>query len=101
MATPEIDHLERGRTAAKRDIEAGRPRLFWTRYTRAEWWHFFPELFRSRFGVEVVDPVPETVGYLEGYNSMVKAHIDEKQGAGAFEKAREEVERLRQEFYAQ
>src|SRR5258708_27407688 len=84
-----------------REIEAGCPRLFWG--TRGAGGQFFEDLFRSRYGVEVehtdsfVDA--ELLAYRDGFNSTVIAHIDDKYGAWAFDRARAEVEQFRKESY--
>ena len=104
MNNSEVDQvqLEKGRTDATRDIEAACPRLFWG--TRGDWGNFFVELFCSRFGVKVEHADcfawPGLHSYREGYNSTVIAHIDDKYGSGAYDKAREEVSRFRQDSYA-
>jgi hypothetical protein len=93
--------FERGRTEAVREIEAGRPRLFWG--TRGAWGQFFEDLFRSRYGVKVEHTDcfadSELLSYREGVNSTVIAHIDGKYGAGTFDRARAEVEHFRKESY--
>src|SRR5260221_104849 len=93
--------FERGRTDAMREIQAGRPRLFWG--TRGAWGQFFEDLFRSRYGVKVEHTDcfadKDLLSYREGFNSTVIAHIDSKYGAGTFDRARAEVERFRKESY--
>jgi hypothetical protein len=95
--------FEQGRADAARDINAGKPRLFWG--TRGAWGTFFEDLFRSRYGVLVEHTDcfvwPGLKEHREGYNSKVTAHIDSVFGAGTFDKARAEVESFRRESYAE
>ena len=91
-----------GRDDAAEDIAAGRLRYFWD--IRGGWGRFCQDLMRSRFGVEIESTScfvnRELSAYRAAYNSIIAAHVDQLFGHDAFGKACSEVEKFREQQYA-
>jgi len=95
--------FEAGATEAKREIAAGRLRLFSGAPSQAAWGHDLAETLRTRFGIEVTFTsclvTEESVSFEEGYNSAVEAHINGIWGQGALEAVHGEVQQRRKQRY--
>lgn len=99
----EVTAYEEGANQARRELSAGRIRLFSGAPSQTSWGIDLAETLKSRFGVEVEftsDIVTkEQSSFTQGHNAVIEAHIALVHGREALAKANEEVQERRLKRY--